>query len=128
MKIGDPTYHGAEVVLPAEVIDLIGIHVMQSDQYQSSLASCCLVNRPWYASFISRLYAYPIITQRNFEYFARTLSSPVTKKTKVGLEQFVKRLDLSSIAYESTKSLTARLLGRVKESLEFFASPAITFS
>ncbi|KIV90701.1 hypothetical protein PV10_05329 [Exophiala mesophila] len=128
MKIGDPTYHGAEVVLPAEVIDSISIHVMQFDQYQSSLASCCLVNRSWYAGFIAGLYAYPIITQRNFEYFARTLSSPVTKKTKVGLEHLVKRLDLSSIAYESSKSLTARLLGRVKNSLEFFASPAITFS
>ncbi|OAP56768.1 hypothetical protein AYL99_08880 [Fonsecaea erecta] len=40
----------------------------------------------------------------------------------------IKHLDMRGIAYDSSNSLTARLIFRTKLSLESFASPAVTFS
>lgn len=40
----------------------------------------------------------------------------------------VRRLDLSRLVHHSSNSMTARLIGRVKENLEVFIAPAAGFS
>lgn len=130
MKIGNSRYRGSQVPLPIEVLDLI-CHFIKTTQdvtSQSSLAACTLVSKSWCSVCTRHLYEKPIITPAAFEGFTRTICTGVTQKTKrIGLEEFVKHLDLRRIAYESSKSLTARLIGRTSQSLEYFAAPAITF-
>ena len=131
MKIGDPTYRGAEVALPIEVISIVTAQVAARRRHdsQKSLWACCLVSKSWYAASILQLYCRPHLSSRNFDLFARTVCSPVgARKVSAGLEKFIKHLDLRKIAYESSKSLTARLINRTRFSLESFWSPAITFS
>lgn len=41
---------------------------------------------------------------------------------------FVRRLDLSRLVHHSSNSMTARLIGRVRENLEVFIAPAAGFS
>lgn len=131
MKIGDPVYRGEQVHLPLEVIGFITAYIASSHDLdsQSLLWSCCLVSKSWYAASIGHLYCRPLLSSRNFDLFARTLCPPVgVRKHHVGLERFIKHLDMSRLAYESSNSLTARLLNRTKSSLESFSSPAVTFS
>jgi len=130
MKIGNPRYRGDQIPLPVEVLELIChfIKEVHNSTSQSTLAACALVSRSWCAVCNRHLYEQPIIHPSAFEKFTRTICTGVTSKTKkVGLEEFVKHLDLRGLAYESSKSLTARLIGRTSQSLEFFAAPAITF-
>ncbi|KIW17368.1 hypothetical protein PV08_04562 [Exophiala spinifera] len=131
MKVGHGGYRGSEVPLPVEVLNLILSYTstLQDDETQYTLWACCLVSRSWYAASISHLYAHPLLGNRNFDKFARTICPPVSAhKPKIGLENFITRLDMSGLAYESSKSLTARLLRRTRNSLESFAAPAVTFS
>lgn len=130
MKIGNPRYRGDQIPLPVEVLELIChfIKKVHNTTSQSTLAACTLVSKSWCSVYNRHLYENPIITPSAFEGFTRTICTGVTAKTKrVGLEEFVKHLDLRGLAYESSKSLTARLIGRTSQSLEFFAAPAITF-
>ena len=131
MKIGDPVYRGSEVHLPPEVLAFIIINVTASHslQCQATLWSCCLVNKSWYSASISHLYYHPLFTNRNFDKFTETICPRSgSRKSRLGLENFVKHLDLGRLAYESSKSLTARLISRTKNSIESFISPAVTFS
>lgn len=130
MKIGDPIYRGDEVPLPVEVLTFIASYAgMHGFTSQSTLWSCCLVSKSWYAASISHLYLRPILHNRNFDKFARTICPPVgSYKPQIGLEDLIKHLDMGGLAYESSKSLTARLLRRTRKSLESFSSPAVTFS
>ena len=130
MKVGNNIHQSHDVQLPIEILGLICEHVAapHTIEGQTTLAACCLVSRALSSVSTNYLYQRPIITPRSFENFRRTIGSGVASKTKkVGLEEFVKYLDLSMIAYESSKSVTARLIKRTSRSLEFFASPAITF-
>lgn len=130
MKIGNPQYRGSEVPLPVEVLDSICHFIKAAHEAtsQSTLAAGALVSRSWYLVFTRHLYEKPIITPATFDGFTRTICTTVTAKSKrIGLEKFVKHLDLRKIAYESSKSLTSRLIGRTSQSLEYFAAPAITF-
>ena len=131
MKIGNP-FAGTEVPLPSEVLDLILLHLDQQPsrrERQHDLWSSCLISRSWYSVALKRLYRWPRLTPRNFDRFARTLCPPVgSRVSKVGLEHFVVYLDMDRLAYESTKSLTARLLRRTRLSLERFIAPNISFS
>lgn len=131
MKVGDPVYRGAEVPLPAEVLGFIISHIesVHDLETQATLWACCLVSRPWYSTAIGHLYQHPLLNNRNFDKFARTICPPVSsRKPRIGLEEFIKHLDMGGLAYESSKSLTARLLRRTRKSLESFAAPAVTFS
>ncbi|EXJ80207.1 hypothetical protein A1O1_08349 [Capronia coronata CBS 617.96] len=158
MKVGDPIYRGDPVPLPVEVIWLIAsynhpgssskslFNTADSDSdsdssldslllLQKTLWACCLVSRPWYTASIEHLYNRPVLNNRNFDLFVRTIApSPssvpasVRRKPRLGLEKLIKHLDMSGLSYESSKSLTARLIRRTKDSLESFAAPAITFS
>ncbi|KAL6242625.1 hypothetical protein RBB50_010271 [Rhinocladiella similis] len=131
MKVGHGGYRGSEVPLPIEVLNLILSYTATLHDHltQYTLWACCLVSRSWYAASVSHLYAHPLLGNRNFDKFARTICPPVSAhKPKIGLENFITRLDMSGLAYESSKSLTARLLRRTRNSLESFAAPAVTFS
>ncbi|KAK6380012.1 hypothetical protein LTS17_006086 [Exophiala oligosperma] len=131
MKVGHAGYRGSEVPLPIEVLSLILSYTatLYNHPTQYTLWACCLVSRSWYAASISHLYAHPLLENRNFDKFSRTICPPVSAhKPRIGLENFITRLDMSGLAYESSKSLTARLLRRTRNSLESFAAPAVTFS
>ncbi|EXJ63577.1 uncharacterized protein A1O5_11338 [Cladophialophora psammophila CBS 110553] len=131
MKIGDPTYRGAQVHLPLEVATLIMAYVASGHDpdTQTSLWACCLVSKTWYAASVPHLYNRPFLSSWNFDLFTRTICPAAQpRRSRVGLENMIKHLDMSRLAYESTNSLTARLINRIKSSLESFATPAVTFS
>ncbi len=131
MKIGDPVYRGAPVYIPHEVLSLICAHVARTQdlETQATMWACCLVCKAWYGSFIARLYQHPILHKRNFNMFANTISSGrrLSVPTDTGLQAFLEHLDMSQVAYESSRALTARLIGRAKGSLRTFTSPAVSF-
>jgi hypothetical protein len=129
MKIISGVHRSDEVHLPLEVLSLIAAYVARGDESQKTLWACSLASRAWYAVAISHLYHRPRLTARNFDHFARTVCLPVaSRKKKVGVEQFLAHLDMRNIAYESSNSLTSRLISRSKTSLESFYSPAVTFT
>ena len=130
MKIGmEPTRLKPEVHLPVEVVHLIDPLLLSNPPAHQSIWSCCLVCRLWYAVAVHKLYETPILTNWNFEHFASTVCPPIRSNVrKVGLEHYVKHLDMSTLAYESSNSQTARMLGRVSRSLEVFVAPATSFS
>ncbi|KIW71480.1 hypothetical protein PV04_03640 [Phialophora macrospora] len=131
MKIGDPTYRGAEVRLPVEVIAMITAHIASYNELdsQKSLWACCLVSKSWYAASVSHLYYRPRLSPRNFDLFARTICPPhKARRARVGIEDMIRHLDMREIAYESSNSLTSRLINRTKSSLQSFLPPAVTFS
>jgi hypothetical protein len=123
MKIGDSlASQRPEVRLPIEIIT-------QIVSFLPSGWSCCLVSHQWYSAAISKLYERPRLTGPNFDKFAAVICPPVNAHVRrIGLEHYVKHLDMSSVAYESTNSQTARLLRRVGPSLEDFIAPATSFS
>jgi hypothetical protein len=130
MKVGDGTYRGEPVPLPIEILDLVVQRIIQDHEFeaQQSLWACCLVSKDWYSTSVSELYARPNLTPRNFDLFARTICPPLkARKSRTGLENFIKLLDMRQIAYESSNSTTARLINRTRASLEGFVSPAVSF-
>ena len=124
----------APVHLPTEVIVLIVLFVAADDRFplsrQRSLHACCLVSRQWSSAAISFLYENPQIgSGLAFKKFTETVSPPIAaRKSKWNLGAFVRRLDLSGLVHNSSNSLTARLLGRVKENLEVFIAPRFSFA
>lgn len=118
--------------LPDEILDLIVSYVRlgsSPNAVQRYLWTCCLISRDWYAAAIKHLYAQPILYSRNFDLFARTLSPPLSSRSRrIGLENFVTCLDMGGLAYESKKSTTSRLISRTKASLMEFVAPAVSFS
>lgn len=115
--------------LPPEILDRIFDHIPIGYHGQLNHYSICLVSRSWYASAIKRLYHSPSMIGKNFDVLARTLCPSVNANIrKTELARFVHRLDMSKLVYNGSKSLTARVLGRVKGQLEVFTAPAATFS
>lgn len=158
MKVGDPIYRGDPVPLPVEVVGQIASYTNPATGpgwgtgldsastlshtsrdmlllSQRTLWACCLVSRSWYTASVEHLYNRPLLNNRNFDLFVRTIapspsmtSNSSRRKPRLGLEKLIKHLDMSGLSYESSKSITARLIRRTKDSLESFAAPAITFS
>ena len=124
MKIGDPNADRPVVKLPIEVVELI-----ISFTTRKSAWACCLVSHQWYSVTIAKLYERPRLDGSNFDKFAATICPPVNSHVRrIGLEHHVKHLNMSDVAYESTNSLTARLLRRVGPSLNVFIAPPTSFS
>lgn len=122
-----------ETRLPSEIIDVIIRHVRYASRapkaIQRDLWSCCCISRDWYVASIKHLYAAPLLSSRNFPEFARTISPPVSARARrIGLEDLVQHLDMGSLAYESKRSTTSRLISRTKTSLVSFVAPAVSFS
>lgn len=127
------------VFLPTEVVFLVAEFLDQIDEDESTeesliarqraFYSFCLVSRQWYSVGISFLYQCPFFPAGNgFTKFAHTLCPPRGIKRKADFGSMVKTLSLKSLVHHSTNSLTARLLGQVKENLRFFDAPRVSFS
>ncbi|ODM18984.1 hypothetical protein SI65_05601 [Aspergillus cristatus] len=123
-----------QIHLPTEVILLIvSLAATNADndaQRQRTMHTCCLVSRQWYSAAVAFLYEKPRLDRgRAFYKFTDTISPPVAaRKSKMNLGSMVRKLDLSCLVHHSKNSLTARLLGKVKENLEVFIAPSVTFA
>ncbi|KAF2034431.1 hypothetical protein EK21DRAFT_56775 [Setomelanomma holmii] len=101
----------------------------ETNARQSTLAHFSGVNRQWYDVAIQRLYDSPYLSGGSYELFVRTVCPSVLAHIKPSaLAGLVKTLDLSNIVHNSTKSTTARLLGRTKSSLQVFIAPQASFA
>ena len=117
------------VYLPREILLDIVKYISQNAHGQRDLASFCLVSRSFYLAGVERLYNSPRISSKNFDAFIRTMCPSINlhvRRSSFG--SLVRTLDMSRLIHDGSKSLTARLLGRVKENLALFIAPAATFS
>lgn len=129
MKIGSPINIEAYVPLPTEVLQHIISFLQNREDSQRDLWACCLVSRQWYSASLSTLYERPRLRSRNFERFLSAIHLPANlRKHHAEVTRYIKHLDLSAVAYESSNSKTARLLHRVRERLETFVAPARSLS
>ncbi|KAJ9210176.1 hypothetical protein DTO166G4_8188 [Paecilomyces variotii] len=124
--------HAAQgIYLPTEiVIQIVSFVASDNARRQQNLHACCLISRQWYSAAVPLLYEKPRLDNGlTFSLFARTVCPPISARpSKVKLGSLVRRLDMSWQVHESTHSLTARLIGRVKENLEVFIAPAAAFA
>lgn len=112
--------------LPTEVLDVVASYISADDQ--ESLHAFCSVSRSWYSGGVEHLYRFPKITGRNFDLFIRSICPSVNLHVRQnGLADLIRVLDMSHLVYNGSKSLTARLLNRVKNKLEVFVAPTATF-
>ncbi|KAL4923667.1 F-box domain protein [Aspergillus undulatus] len=118
------------IYLPTEiVVQILNEVAADESSRQKSLHACCLVSRQWYTCAISMLWERPRIDSGlSFTKFANTVSPPIgVRRSKWNLGALVHKLDLSSLVHHSSPSLTARLIGRVKDNLEVFYAPRASF-
>lgn len=112
--------------LPDEIILLIIDHLATD---QSTLAACCYISRQWHGVVLPYLYARPQLYGKGFERFARTVCPSINLHVRRSpLSSLIKELDLGRLVHQSSKSMTARLLGRTKTSLELFRAPQASFA
>ena len=117
-----------EILLPAEVIFQI-VSFIPPHSSQSTLLACTLVSRAWYASSVARLYKYPHLTPANFSSFVSTICPSKNARIRhTPLSELVLHLDMSELVHNSSRSLTARLLGRLKGNVEEFVAPQASFA
>ncbi|KAL2810413.1 hypothetical protein BJX63DRAFT_402227 [Aspergillus granulosus] len=123
--ISEPSIH-----LPTEIVVQVVAEVAANKSAQRSLFACCLVSRQWYSCAITFLYENPQLdTGNSFTRFTNTISPPIgVRKSKWNLGSLVHKLDLSALVHQSSPSLTARLLGRVKDNLEVLLAPRASFA
>ena len=118
--------------LPQELLLQVFSFVSILPSSQKTLASCCLVCRKWRSAAAEYLYKAPYITQRNFRLFARTIAGGPggRRRSESGKElgKLVRRFSMADLVHETSNSLTARLLGYMKQGLERFTAPALTLS
>ena len=124
-----PLLNQSAVHLPSEIITHILSYVPRHYTSQATLYSCCLISRQCYAVAISQLYHSPYISGKNFKQFVATVCPSVNAHVrKSELAWLVRRLDMGNLVHDGSKSLTARLLGRVKFHLEEFVAPQASFA
>ncbi|EKG11736.1 hypothetical protein MPH_11229 [Macrophomina phaseolina MS6] len=115
--------------LPDEILLEILSHIPRGKPGQSTLWAFCLVKHQWYRCAISRLYEAPHLEGSNFAPFVNTICPSVNLHVrKSELAGLVRVLDLNHIVHQSSKSITARLLGRTKQHLEVFVAPQAAFA
>ncbi|KAL4952575.1 hypothetical protein BDW69DRAFT_195526 [Aspergillus filifer] len=124
MTSAPPIYLPTEIVV--QILD--GVAADESTR-QRDLHACCLVSRQWYTCAITLLWERPQINNgTSFSRFTNTISPPIgVRRSKWNLGALVHKLDLSFLVHHSSPSLTARLLGRLKENLEVFSAPRASF-
>ena len=114
---------------PTELVHLVLSSLEEDDSRQPTLHACCLVSNQWYSEAISLLYEKPHLDGARFQQFAATVCPPIgTREPKVRLATLVRQLDMGRLVHQSSNSLTARLLGKVKGNLEVFVVPMYSFS
>ncbi|KAH7381953.1 hypothetical protein BKA64DRAFT_583961 [Cadophora sp. MPI-SDFR-AT-0126] len=115
--------------LPSEIISLILAHIPRTQSSQPTLWACTLVSRSFYHASIPLLYHRPYITPNNFSLFVRTICpSKNAHIIPTPLSPLVHRLDMGALVHNSSKSLTARLLGRLKGNIQQFVAPQASFA
>lgn len=117
------------VYLPDELILEILNYVSGEEDSQQTLWACCLLSRQWYNAAVPLLYARPMVKGKSFDPFTRAICPSINLHIrKSPLSGLVKTLNMSHLIHHGSKSLTARLLGRTKESLEEFVAPQASFA
>ncbi|MCJ1355974.1 MAG: hypothetical protein MMC33_005968 [Icmadophila ericetorum] len=113
--------------LPVEIVLRI-VYFVREPKKQATLHAATLVSRSWYSAAIRDLYEKPRIMSPNYNRFVTTICpsiNPHVRKTE--LAGMVRALDLSHIIHDGSKSMTARLLGRVKGTVMVFVAPQASF-
>ncbi|KAK5111896.1 hypothetical protein LTR62_004628 [Meristemomyces frigidus] len=96
---------------------------------QRTLASCCLLSHQWYTASVPLLYAYPHLYGGNFDPFVRAMCPSINLHIRKSVRaEMVKSLNMANLVHQGSRSLTARLLGRTKQSLEEFVAPQASFA
>lgn len=118
-----------EILLPYEIISHILSFVPHRPTTQSTFWACCLVSRAWYSASIAFLYARPHLHGGNFSEFVTTVCpSKNAHIRQSALAVLVRQLDMGELVHNSSRSLTARLLGRLKHNIEAFVAPQASFA
>lgn len=118
-----------ETLLPTEVVIQIVSYIPRRAGGQKTLWSCCLVSRVWYSATVPLLYRRPYLGGANFQNFVNTVCpSKNAHIRRSQLAGFVRTLDMGELVHDGSKSLTARLLGRLKGNLIEFTAPQASFS
>lgn len=95
---------------------------------QTTLAVCARISHAWYAATTPLLYSSPHLAGWNYEKFVHTVCPSINAHVRASpLSSLVNVLDLSRLVHQGSKSMTARLLGRTKGSLEVFVAPQASF-
>lgn len=119
----DPVY------LPDEIILEILSYVKLDHDSQRTLHACCLLSHQWYSASVPHLYERPLLEGKAFDSFVRAICPSINLHVRVSpLSRLVKVLNMGHLVHHGSKSLTARLLGRTKESLEEFVAPQSSFA
>lgn len=96
---------------------------------QRDLWALTMVSRSWYSAAIPALYRRPYISGGNFGLFVRTICPSVNAHVrKTSFSTMVKDLSLGYLVHDSYRSLTARILSRLKGGLEVFIAPRASFA
>ncbi len=115
--------------LPIEILCQIVSYVDSIPFSQRDLWAMALVSRSWYSSSIASLYRKPDISGKNLGLFVRTLCPSINAHIRrTSFSGMVKELDMSKLVHDSSKSLTSRILGRLKDGLEVFVAPQASFA
>ncbi len=115
-----------DVQLPQEVLQQVFYYLATN---QKTLHACSLTSSSWYSASVAYLYENPTITGKNYDSFVRAICPSVNAHVRRnGLAELVRRLDMSSLVHNGSKSMTARVLGRVKTRLEEFVAPQASFA
>jgi hypothetical protein len=118
-----------EILLPLEIISQIIAFIPRHQKYQSTIWACTLVSRSWYSASISALFERPWLSGGNFNQFVATVCPSKNAHIRQStLAILVKRLDMGELVHNASKSLTARLLGRLKGNIEQFVAPQAPFA
>ncbi|MCJ1280317.1 hypothetical protein MMC21_008144 [Puttea exsequens] len=118
-------------MLPAELLETVFQHISHppTPSSQPTLHASTLVSRAWYSASIPFLYASPLLAGANFDAFVRAICPSINAHVRRnGLAELVRRLDMSALVHNGSKSLTARILGRMKGRLEVFVAPQASFA
>lgn len=115
--------------MPLELLMEIFSYVSHFSSSQLALCACTYVSRSWYLASARFLYRSPYISGRNFDQFVRTICPSVNAHIRTnGLSELVRVLDMSRLVHNGSRSLTARILGRLKGGLEDFIAPQASFA
>jgi len=127
-----PTYHVMNtkpVYLPDEIILQIVDYLRRLDNAQHSLYACTMLSRQWFDIAVPFLYEHPDLEGNVFGPFVKAICPSINLHVKdTPLARLVKVLDMGRLVHQGSKSITARLLGRVKENLEEFVAPQVSFA
>lgn len=129
MEVDYSSENGLAGFLPTDILLDVMSYISSSPDSQATLASCCLVCRQWYSAAIEYLYHTPRLTGGKFNAFARSICPDFRSRSRRSdLGQLVHRFNMNMLVHESSNSLTARLLGRMKENLELYRAPMASFT